>query len=414
MTEPPQAPRARVVIDILSVLLSMRAPLTIPICTMYMPRTNNNIPCRLLTKILRAPLHHYSPTNLCVYNMFYNRFCVFFKNQQITNDIIKKHSAIFIDNIEVPIRKLINPAKRIILSNVYQAIPNKSIIEAIETYGIKITSPITALKDGFPLDQFTHITSFRRQLYISPEDFPKLPGSISLDNTSYLIFITDDIVTCFLCKKPGHVSSSCKMIHTTPPLSENMDTSNEQTSTNISSHHIVEKTNRINASSELPLEITSEISNKNNAQITHDDNYDDISDTQSHQATFKRPAPESTCPSAPPSPTLTNDQIEFYKDTLDVKNTNPKKQTTKKIKVRSRSNSSTRTTEILDNLLEPATAILQNKDSSLNLITFKYILENFTNKNLNIHELCISVGSNATEVLDMAEKVLPLMVEKKN
>jgi len=31
-----------------------------------------------------------------------NRFCIFLKNQQITNDIINKHSAIYIDNIEVP------------------------------------------------------------------------------------------------------------------------------------------------------------------------------------------------------------------------------------------------------------------------------------------------------------------------
>jgi len=110
---------------------------------------------------------------------------------------------------------------------------------------------------------------------------------------------------------------------------------------------------------------------------------------------------------------LTNDIIELGKDPPAVKNTNSKNQTTKKIKARSRSNSSTRSTEILDNLLEPATAILQNKDSPINLISFKYILENFTNKNLNIHDLCINVGSNASEVLDMAEKVLPLMVEKK-
>jgi len=38
--------------------------------------------------------------------------------------------------------------------------------------------------------------------------------------------------------------------------------------------------------------ITSKISNKNNAQITQDNNYYDISDPQSHQATFKRLAPE--------------------------------------------------------------------------------------------------------------------------
>jgi len=144
------------------------------------------------------------------------------------------------------------------------------------TLGVKITSPIMALKAGFPLDQFTHITSFHRQLYISPVDFSKLPGSIVivLDNTSYRIFITD-IITCFLCKKPGHVSSSCKTINTAFLPTENMDTSNEQTTNISSSHHIVEKTNSINVTSGLHLDNKtllfvdktpniSEISNKNN------------------------------------------------------------------------------------------------------------------------------------------------------
>jgi hypothetical protein len=60
-----------------------------------------------------------------------NRFCIFLKSLQIANDIINKHSAIFIDSIEIPIRKLINSSKRIILSNVYPAIPNNIIIEAL-------------------------------------------------------------------------------------------------------------------------------------------------------------------------------------------------------------------------------------------------------------------------------------------
>ncbi|KAF0755520.1 Endo/exonuclease/phosphatase domain-containing protein [Aphis craccivora] len=81
---------------------------------------------------------------------------------------------------------------------------------------IKITSPITALKAGFKLDKFAHITSFRRQLYINPEDFFELPGPIAItsDNTTYRIFITDDTLTCFLCKRTGHVSSSCKTTYT--------------------------------------------------------------------------------------------------------------------------------------------------------------------------------------------------------
>jgi len=345
----------------------------------------------------------------------YNRFCVFLRNQQITNDIINKHSSIFIDNIEIPIRKLINPAKRIILLNVYPAISNNLITDAPGTLGVKIAPAISPLKAGFPLNQFAHITSFRRQLYINPDDFAKLPGSIviALDNTSYRIFITDDTVTCFLCKKTGHVSSSCNTTFTAFPMSEDTVTSNVQTITNTSSHHIVEKTNSLNVTSGPPLDNTAhltvdkthntnEMPLKNIDQITQEDKHADISDPEEHQAIFKRPAPESTCPSAPPSPTLTSHIPEIEMEVTAVKNDNSNKHTTKKPKVRSRSNSSTRTTDKLGDLLEPATALLQNNDSPIDLISFKYILENFSNKNLNIHDLCISIGSKATDVLDMA------------
>jgi len=102
-----------------------------------------------------------------------------------------------------------------------------------------MTSPITALKVGFQLDQFAHITSFRRQLYINPEDFSKLPGSIVItsDNITYRIFIIDDTVTCFLCKKTGHVSSLCKTLYTSSILPENTGTSNKLPATDNITHH---------------------------------------------------------------------------------------------------------------------------------------------------------------------------------
>jgi len=62
--------------------------------------------------------------------IFYYRFYIFLKSQKIVKDLINKHLAIFIDNIKIPIRTLINPSKCIIVSNVYPTIPNNIIIEA--------------------------------------------------------------------------------------------------------------------------------------------------------------------------------------------------------------------------------------------------------------------------------------------
>lgn len=67
-----------------------------------------------------------------------------------------------------------------------------------------------------------------------------------------------------------------------------------------------------------------------------------------------------------------------------------KKKITKKTKIRSRSSSSTRNNkDKIDEQLELASEIfLQNEVSSINKDSLKYILENFSNKNINIHDLC--------------------------
>lgn len=67
------------------------------------------------------------------------------------------------------------------------------------------------MKAGFNIKGLEHIVSFRRQVYIDPNDTEKNPGNllINFDNTDYRI-LTDDTLTCFTCKKTGHTSIHCK------------------------------------------------------------------------------------------------------------------------------------------------------------------------------------------------------------
>jgi len=167
-----------------------------------------------------------------------NRFCIYFGNKNIVEQIIAKQHYITINNTEIPYRRLINIAKRIILSNVQPIIPHAIIAKAINNLSIKMLSPITFMKAGFSDDEFGHIDSFKRQLYIHPEHSDKIPSSILLqfDQTEYRIFLFDDTVTCFSCKQTGHTSNHCKNtseynavpIHgnnpNAPPVNNIMDT----------------------------------------------------------------------------------------------------------------------------------------------------------------------------------------------
>lgn len=78
--------------------------------------------------------------------------------------------------------------------------------------GIKPASSISPIKAGISLPGFTHILSFRRQLYIKPEDMEKLPESIQIafEGTTYWIYISSASPICFICKEEGHLARQCK------------------------------------------------------------------------------------------------------------------------------------------------------------------------------------------------------------
>lgn len=71
------------------------------------------------------------------------------------------------------------------------------------------------MKAGFANDEFNHIGSFQRQLYIHltiNTDINKMPSSIliNFEQTDYRIFLSDDTVICYLCKQTDHTSNYCK------------------------------------------------------------------------------------------------------------------------------------------------------------------------------------------------------------
>jgi len=68
------------------------------------------------------------------------------------------------------------------------------------------------MKAGFSNDEYGHIGSFRRQVYLHPDDIHRLPSSllINYDQTDYRIFFSDDTVLCYICKQTGHTSNHCK------------------------------------------------------------------------------------------------------------------------------------------------------------------------------------------------------------
>lgn len=137
-----------------------------------------------------------------------------FTNKNIVEQIITKQPHIVVNNIKITYQRLINPAKKITISNVQPIIPHDIITKAITNISIRILSPITFMKAGFSNEEYDHIGSFRRQLYIHPDENEKMPGSIliNFDQTDYRLFFSDATVICYLCKQSGHTPNYFKNV----------------------------------------------------------------------------------------------------------------------------------------------------------------------------------------------------------
>lgn len=155
------------------------------------------------------------PTNvLFASRMSNNRVCIYLSSSEVVNSFVDAKGGVDINDIFVPARKLILPAKRIILSNVSPCIPHYVIEEVFKMKNIKTVSPISFIGAGIGLDEYRHVCSFRRQVFIHLEQSVEVPSSllISFESEEYRIFLSDDKLKCFRCKEEGHIAANCSVM----------------------------------------------------------------------------------------------------------------------------------------------------------------------------------------------------------
>ncbi|CAH1720480.1 unnamed protein product [Aphis gossypii] len=96
-----------------------------------------------------------SPKNITfISRISNNRFCIFLSSKQILDNLMQTTQSININEQTIPIRRLLNPAKRYIISNVCPSIPNHAIIEALKNIDIVPISQINHLKAGINIEGY--------------------------------------------------------------------------------------------------------------------------------------------------------------------------------------------------------------------------------------------------------------------
>lgn len=141
-----------------------------------------------------------------------NRMCIYLASKETVDIFMKNNKNIKInDNILEP-RRLITPAIRIVLSNVCPTIPHSTLESHLIREGLKLVSPMSFLKMGISEPEYSHVYSFRRQIYIaSTAEDQQIPESllINYDETTYRIFLSNDSMKCFICKHDNHLANNC-------------------------------------------------------------------------------------------------------------------------------------------------------------------------------------------------------------
>jgi len=297
------------------------------------------------------------------------RFCVYLSNKNTIDNLLENHQNIIVNNQIINIRRLINPAKKLILSNVCPTIPNSIIESSLNNAGFTLVSPIIKLRAGFNIEGFTHIMSFKRQIFVKPDDFENKPTSIIInhEDIAYRIFINDDMVTCFHCKLKGHISNQCPNLKTQLVQNE--------------THNIAIPETKINENMTLD--------NEPNPESNEDIN--NIRLNIAPPIGIKRPAPSTSTTSSPPSsPNNETSNVFSIDHTSQNLNENENsdwtiKTTKKQQKKRKRTPSLEHFIANLNISLKPAEKFFERKTRAISFIQFKDMIEN-SQENNNIIE----------------------------
>lgn len=142
-----------------------------------------------------------------------NRVCIYLSSEESVNTYMSSFGSIKIANQIIPGRRLITPAQRLILSNVSPTIPHDVLENELKKMGLNIVSSMNFLRMNIPDPEYSHVMSFRRHIYVSPQDLINIPESllVEFDDTQYRIFLSVDNASCFNCKKTGHLASKCPL-----------------------------------------------------------------------------------------------------------------------------------------------------------------------------------------------------------
>ncbi len=120
-------------------------------------------------------------------------------------------SGIVIQDTFTPVMPLVQPARKILLSNVPPFIKDELLTTELSRHG-KIVSQMKKISLNCKSPLLKHVVCFRRQVYMilrnDAEDL-NVAFRFRMDGFDYVVFATSEPLKCFECGQEGHIRRSC-------------------------------------------------------------------------------------------------------------------------------------------------------------------------------------------------------------
>lgn len=135
---------------------------------------------------------------------------VYLDTRSAVVELVKKLSTILVNDKVLYIRRLIVPKKRIIISNVPPSIPHETIEQFFRINNIRVTSDLKFMKADLQDPKHTHICSFKREVFVQPEDTNKVPHTfyVTHEGKQHQVNARIDTVNLFNSKQERYAVST--------------------------------------------------------------------------------------------------------------------------------------------------------------------------------------------------------------
>lgn len=154
------------------------------------------------------------------------RICVVFDDAAIAERLVNKVRTFRVNDTDIDIKFLVEKAVKVIISNAGYGISNSALKKYLTNdCKIRTASSVSELKANLDSSsaRFSKCKSFRRVVYIHPEDIgklPKQPVRFAAAGSGFNVFFELDNPKCFFCGDVSHFKNSCpKLNQDFPPLS---------------------------------------------------------------------------------------------------------------------------------------------------------------------------------------------------